>query len=96
MAVRRFRVAIGLVVGGFLLAACTSEPPSWPRLIEARITSQYPGARVQTGAQFLQVELGGRTHQVEIAPLILQCNRGHADCERAMTDMLLEIGKGSR
>ena len=75
------------------LAACSNEAPSWPRLIESRIVSHYPKAEVTPAADGLNVRLAGRSHRVELAPIILQCNRGPSDCERVMTEMLLELGK---
>ena len=87
----RLALASAIVAALGLATACSNESPSWPRLIEARITSQYPAARVSGGPEFLEVDLAGRKQRVEVAPLVLQCNRGHADCETAMTTMLLGL-----
>lgn len=83
------RHAWAVVASLGVATACSNEAPSWPRLIEARITSQYPAARVSGGPAFLEVDLAGRKQRIEVAPLVLQCNRGHAECESAMTNMLL-------
>jgi hypothetical protein len=76
-----------------LLSACSGDAPSWARLVEERILSHYPSAKVERGSDALTVDLEGRQHRIELGPIILQCNRGISDCERAMTDMLLELGK---
>ena len=78
------------------LAACSNEPPSWPRLIEARIVSHYPAAKIIHAPDALMVQLDGRDHRIELAPVILQCNRGISDCEHAMTGMLLELAQEQR
>ncbi len=79
-----------------LLAACSSEAPSWPRLIETRIVSHYPAAEVMRADDALSIRLNGRVHRVELGPIVLQCNRGLSDCEHAMTEMLLDLGKEPR
>jgi hypothetical protein len=79
-----------------VLAACSNEPPSWPRLIEGRILNQYPAAQVSRAGEDLVVVQGARSSRVELAPIILQCNRSHADCERALADMLLALGAPAR
>ena len=87
----RLALASAIVAALGVSTACSNEAPSWPRLIEARITSQYPAARLSGGPAFLEVDLAGRKQRVEVAPLVLQCNRSHADCETAMTTMLLGL-----
>lgn len=77
-----------LVVG-----ACSGDALSWGRLVEERILSHYPAAKVERSSGALTVEFEGRRHRIELDPIILQCNRGISDCERAMTEMLLEVGK---
>ena len=76
-----------------LLAACSGDAPSWARLVEERILSHYPAAKVERASDVLTVDLEGCQHRIELNPIILQCNRGISDCERAMTEMLLLLGK---
>ncbi len=75
------------------LAACDSKPPDWNSLVSARIRDQYPNAQVKvTGEKSLEATLNGKTIQVDTADLGLQCNRGPRDCDRAVDQVLLELG----
>lgn len=85
------RVGILCVLAG--LTACDSKPPDWNSLVSARIRDQYPNAQVKvTGEQSLDATLDGRTVHVDTADLALQCNRGPRDCDRAVDQVLLELG----
>lgn len=76
-----------------LAAGCENKPPSWNDLVSTRIRDQYPNAQVKvTGEKELQATLDGKTIRVDTADLGLQCNRGPRDCDRAIDQVLLELG----
>ena len=76
-----------------LVAGCENKPPDWNSLVSARIRDQYPDAQVRViGEKELQATLGGKTIRVDTADLGLQCNRGPRDCDRAVDQVLLELG----
>jgi hypothetical protein len=79
------------------LSACDSKPPDWNSLVSARIRDQYPNAQIKvTGEKSLEATLNGKTIQVDTADLGLQCNRGPRDCDRAVDQVLLELGASAK
>jgi len=89
---RRLALVLAVPVAA-LCAACDSRPPDWNSLIGARIRDQLPAARVQpVDDKTIEASLGGKTLRVDTAGIALQCNRGPRDCDRAIDEVLLELG----
>ena len=85
--------APGLVFIGAVLAACSPAPPSWDALISSKITEHYPAYQVlapQAG-QLLVQRPGQMDKAVDVADIAKFCQRGPADCNYALDQMLLEL-----
>ncbi len=76
-----------------VLSACDSAPPSWDKLISAKIVEQYPAANVINPAPGkLQIETAGQaSREVETDPIAQFCRRGPRDCDYAIDQLLLEL-----
>ncbi len=76
------------------LAACT-EPPSWGKLLAAKIAEQYPGYQVQPApdGSLLVTRPGLAAKPVDVAAIAQFCQRGPKDCNYATDQMLLELGR---
>ena len=84
-------IGVMLVAG---LAACT-EPPSWQKLLTAKISQQYPAYKVlPTEGGNLSVERPGMsTMPVDVNAIAAFCLRGAKDCDYATDQMLLQLQK---
>jgi len=95
---KRKHRARGLAAGALavllVLAACT-EPPSWQKLLAAKITQQYPAYTVQpTPDGNLKVERPGLPPvPVDVDAIARFCQRGPQDCNYATDQMLLALQK---
>ena len=74
------------------LAACT-EPPSWQKLLAAKISQQYPAYQVlATPAGALVVQRPGQaTSPVDVDAIAKFCQRGPKDCNYAIDQLLLDL-----
>jgi hypothetical protein len=75
------------------LAACSPSPPSWDDLVRSKIIEHYPACEVlvpQEG-QLLVRRPGQRDKTVDVAGIAKFCQRGPADCNYALDQMLLEL-----
>jgi hypothetical protein len=80
-------------LGAALLVACSEPPPSWDKLVAARIAGQYPAYVVkESGPGQLLVQRPGLADKpVDVAGIAQFCQRGVKDCNYAMDQMLLEL-----
>ena len=80
------------------LAGCEQTPPTWDKLIAAKIAQQYPGYRVQAASGGgLLVERPGRAGKpVDVAGIAQFCQRGPKDCNYALDQLLLELAPPAR
>ncbi|MES2398603.1 MAG: hypothetical protein V4573_01355 [Pseudomonadota bacterium] len=96
MNIRFTQLCIGTV--GFVLvaglAACT-EPPSWQRLLAAKISQQYPAYKVVPveGGNLSIERPGMSTLPVDVNAIAAFCLRGAKDCGYATDQMLLQLQK---
>ena len=76
-----------------LLAACSQAAPGWDRLISAKISEQYPAYKVLAAeAGQLRVQRPGQVDKtVDVADIAKFCQRGPADCNYALDQMLLGL-----
>ncbi|MEO8023988.1 hypothetical protein [Polaromonas sp.] len=76
-----------------LLAACSPTPPSWDTLVSSKITDHYPAYKVLAPeAGHLLVQRPGQMDKaVDVAGIAKFCQRGPADCNYALDQMLLEL-----
>lgn len=76
------------------LSACT-EPPSWQKLLTAKISQQYPAYKVLPGdGGNLSVERPGMSAMpVDVNAIAAFCLRGAKDCDYATDQMLLQLQK---
>ena len=76
-----------------LACACSQQAPTWDGLISAKITEQYPAFTVFTPqAGQLRVSRPGQPDKViEVAPVAQFCQRGPADCNYAVEQLLIEL-----
>lgn len=84
---------ICLGIAGVFLAACSPAPPSWDGLISAKIAEHYPSYKVlspQAGKLLVQ-RPGQMDKAVDVADIAKFCQRGTADCNYALDQMLLEL-----
>ena len=74
------------------LGGC-SEPPSWQKLLGAKISEQYPDYEVQpTPDGGLTIRRPGLSAlPVDVNAIALFCRRGLKDCNYATDQMLLEL-----
>ena len=74
------------------LAACT-EPPSWQKLLAAKISEQYPAYQVMPApAGALVVQRPGQAAlPVDVDAIAKFCQRGPKDCNYAIDQMLLDL-----
>ncbi len=84
---------VGLVLAAGL-SACT-EPPSWQKLLTARISQQYPAYRVVPveGGNLSVERPGMSTMPVDVNAIAAFCLRGAKDCDYATDQMLLQLQK---
>lgn len=75
------------------LTACSDPPPSWQKLLTAKITEQYPNYQVsqQADGQLLVKRPGLPDAPVDAEAIGRFCTRGPADCNYATDQMLLEL-----
>jgi hypothetical protein len=76
-----------------LLAACSQPAPTWDSLISAKIAEHYPSYKVlapQPGLLLVQ-RPGQADKTVEVMPIAQFCQRGPADCNYALDQLLLEL-----
>lgn len=76
-----------------LLAACSQQAPSWDRLISAKITEYYPAYTVlapQDG-QLRVLRPGQPDSVIEVGPVAQFCQRGPADCNYALDQLLIGL-----
>lgn len=87
-----WRVASFCLVGVWL-AACSPAPPSWERLVSSKIIEHYPGYKVLTPqAGQLLVQRPGQTDKaVDVAGIAQFCQRGPADCNYALDQLLIDL-----
>lgn len=85
-------LAAGALAALLVLTACT-EPPSWQKLLAAKISQQYPGYTVQPMPDGqLKVERPGlATVPVDVDAIARFCQRGPQDCNYATDQMLLSL-----
>ena len=76
-----------------LLTACTDPPPSWQKLLGAKITQQYPQYQVmpQTDGSLLVKRPAQADAPVDVDAIARFCQRGPGDCNYATDQMLLEL-----
>lgn len=75
------------------MAGCSQQAPSWDQLISARISEQYPAYTVlapQAG-QLRVLRPGQPERVIEVAPVAQFCQRGPADCNYAVDQLLLDL-----
>eukprot|EP01031_Cornospumella_fuschlensis_P052138 gene52138-63736_t len=84
-------VGFVLVAG---LAACT-EPPSWQKLLTAKISQQYPAYKVlpAEGGNLTVERPGMSATPVDVNAIAAFCLRGAKDCDYATDQMLLQLQK---
>ena len=88
------RRGVLLACAALAAAACDSQPPTWDKLIAAKIAEQYPGYRVSAApaAGGLVVERPGLASvPVDAAAIGQFCQRGPKDCNYALDKLLLEL-----
>jgi hypothetical protein len=75
------------------LAACSDAPPSWQKLLAAKITEQYPAYQVQPAPDggLLVQRPGQSAMPVDVNAIAQFCQRGPKDCDYATDQMLLEL-----
>lgn len=73
-------------------AGCT-QPPSWQKLLMAKILQEYPAYEVQaTPVGNVIVRRPGLADvQVDVSAIALFCQRGPRDCAYATDQMLLTL-----
>ena len=76
------------------LCACT-EPPSWQKLLTAKISQQYPAYKVQPAdnGKLLVERPGMSAAPVDVNAIAAFCLRGAKDCDYATDQMLLQLQK---
>ena len=76
-----------------LLWACSQQPPSWERLISAKISDQYPAYTVLApqGGQLRVLRPGQPDSVIEVGPVAQFCQRGPADCNYALDQLLIGL-----
>jgi hypothetical protein len=76
-----------------LMSACSPSPVSWERLLSIKIAEQYPGYQVQTLVpDTLTVVRPGRDSKtIDVKEIANYCQRGVADCNWIMDQMLLSL-----
>ncbi len=86
-------LAAAAIAASIVAVACTEPPPSWQKLLAARIAEQYPEYRVQpTPDGGLRVDRPGRASlPVDVNAIAQFCQRGPRDCNYATDQMLLEL-----
>ena len=74
------------------IAACT-EPPSWQKLLAAKVVEQYPRYQVDqmTDGNLLVRRPGQSALPVDVDAIARFCQRGPKDCNYATDQMLLEM-----
>ena len=74
------------------IAAC-AEPPSWQKLLAAKVAEQYPGHQVDQldDGSLLVHRTGQATLPVDVNAIARFCQRGPKDCNYATDQMLLEL-----
>jgi hypothetical protein len=84
-------VCLGLAMAA-ALPGC-GEPPSWQKLLAAKITEQYPHYTVLPGTDGgLLVRRPGRPDApVDVEAIAVFCRRGPKDCNYATDQLLLEL-----
>lgn len=84
---------VGTVAVLLSLAACI-QPPSWQKLLTAKILAQFPGYEVQPVADGNVVvrRPGQADVPVDVNAIAQFCLRGTRDCNYATDQMLLELG----
>lgn len=87
------RRALGLGLASMFLAGCSPAPPSWDVLISSKISEHYPNYRVLSPeAGHLLVQRPGQMDKtVDVADIAKFCQRGPADCNYALDQMLLDL-----
>ncbi|MBI2771627.1 MAG: hypothetical protein HYX47_18525 [Burkholderiales bacterium] len=82
-----------LILVACLLAACSDAPPSWQKLLSARISQQYPQYEVipQPDGRLLVKRPGQADMPVDADAIGVFCRRGPKDCNYATDQMLLEL-----
>lgn len=86
-----------VIFGIFLitaLCACT-EPPSWQKLLAAKISQQYPNYKIlpSEGGNLSVERPGMSTMPVDVNAIAAFCLRGTKDCDYATDQMLLQLQK---
>jgi hypothetical protein len=89
----RSRVSFTILLAA-TLCACT-EPPSWQKLLTAKISQQYPAyAVLPSEGGNLNVERPGMSAMpVDVNAIAAFCLRGAKDCDYATDQMLLQLQK---
>ena len=85
------RLLIATVVA-LAMPACT-EPPSWQKLLAAKVAQQYPRYQVDQMADgsLLVHRPGEAAAPVDVNAIARFCQRGPKDCNYATDQMLLEL-----
>ena len=85
------RLLIATVVA-LAMPACT-EPPSWQKLLAAKVAQQYPRYQVDQMADgsLLVHRPGAAAAPVDVNAIARFCQRGPKDCNDATDQMLLEL-----
>jgi hypothetical protein len=83
----------GVVATLIGLAGCNDAPPSWQKLLAAKIVEQYPAyqATPTPDGGLLVQRPGFRTVPVDVNAIARFCQRGPKDCDYATDQMLLEL-----
>ena len=79
-----------------LLTGCSDTPPSWQKLLAAKIGEQYPQYQVslQADGGLLVKRPGQADAPVDVDDIAHFCRRGPKDCSYATDKMLLELRGG--
>ncbi len=76
-----------------LLTACSQQAPSWDHLLSAKISEQYPAYTVLApqGGKLRVLRPGQPDSVIEVGPVAQFCQRGLADCNYAVDQLLIEL-----
>jgi hypothetical protein len=77
----------------WVLVACSQQAPSWGSLISAKISEQYPTYTVleSQDGQLRVLRPGQPDSVIEVGPVAQFCQRGPADCNYALDQLLIGL-----
>ena len=90
---KNFGLRLLLATGVALAIAACTEPPSWQKLLAAKVAEQYPRYQVDEMADgsLLVRRPGQAALPVDVKAIARFCQRGPKDCNYATDQMLLEL-----